>query len=439
MNIYNYQEAFGAADITSDAMKKAMESWYALYYAQEGTKHENPCQRIAYTVVAKLVKTIFGEYQTRCEGTLSPKAVQALNRVSREAVQQMLVGGECYLKPWVQAQGVGVGVIPRCNLLIFGRNERGEPVDVGSAEQIIRGKHYYTLLERRYLDSQGHTVIENRLFRSLNRQNLGVQVPLTQLEEYAHLNAQYRYPMPLGNLGLIRMKNPTMNCVDGSADGVAVYAAAVELIRAIDENEAQLQGEFRRGESRIIVSGDLLNEGQLTDHLFVGLDDDPQSVGITVFSPQLREQSFLNRKHEYLRNVESLIGLKRGMLSDANAEQKTATEIASSAGDFNLTVIDFQKVWEQALMEAVVLCTNLASAQGMGVKAEALPTVDWGNGILYDEDKTWADYVDMVSRGLLRPEYALGWRFGLPTETEQQLQLIRTKYMPNSTEPMSLN
>ena len=84
MNIYNYQEAFGAADITSDAMKKAMESWYALYYAQEGTKQENPCQRIAYTVVAKLVKTIFGEYQTRCEGTLLPKAVQALNRAMTE-------------------------------------------------------------------------------------------------------------------------------------------------------------------------------------------------------------------------------------------------------------------------------------------------------------------------------------------------------------------
>ena len=57
-------------------------------------------------------------------------------------------------------------------------------------------------------------------------------------------------------------------------------------------------------------------------------------------------------------------------------------------------------------------------------------SIDWGNGILYDEDKTWADYLSMVSSGLLKPEIALGWRFGMPTETEADLAKIRKKYMP---------
>ena len=36
----------------------------------------------------------------------------------------------------------------------------------------------------------------------------------------------------------------------------------------------------------------------------------------------------------------------------------------------------------------------------------------------------------MVARGLLKPEIALGWRFGMPAETEADLVAIRQKYMP---------
>ena len=58
-------------------------------------------------------------------------------------------------------------------------------------------------------------------------------------------------------------------------------------------------------------------------------------------------------------------------------------------------------------------------------------TIDWGNGVLYDEDKTWADYKDMVASGLLKPEIALGWRFGMSTDTDAQRRKIREKYMPD--------
>ena len=36
----------------------------------------------------------------------------------------------------------------------------------------------------------------------------------------------------------------------------------------------------------------------------------------------------------------------------------------------------------------------------------------------------------MVARGLLKPEIALGWRFGMPAETEADLAAIRARYMP---------
>lgn len=56
--------------------------------------------------------------------------------------------------------------------------------------------------------------------------------------------------------------------------------------------------------------------------------------------------------------------------------------------------------------------------------------ISWGNGILYDEDQTWADYKDMVARGMLKPEIAVGWYFDMPVETPEDLQKVREKYMP---------
>jgi len=154
-------------------------------------------------------------------------------------------------------------------------------------------------------------------------------------------------------------------------------------------------------------------------------------VGLTIFSPELREQSYLARKHEYLRNVESMIGLKRGMLSDSNMEDRTATEIAASSAEFSLTVMEFQLMWQQAVKETADLCRILAELYGFAQYEPGRIRMDWGNGTLYDQEKTWEDYMQMVAQGLLRPEVALAWRFGLSGDREEDLQVVRQKLMPN--------
>lgn len=58
---YSYEDAFGAKDCTSQAMREAIGEWFRLYYEREATEESDPCQRIAYTIVNKLTKTAFGE------------------------------------------------------------------------------------------------------------------------------------------------------------------------------------------------------------------------------------------------------------------------------------------------------------------------------------------------------------------------------------------
>ncbi len=442
--IYNFEQAFGVKDITSSDMNEAIRDWYDLYYQNHPDDKEDPCQRLPVAIVSKLTKTTFSEYTTGTKkdgpkGEYLTSVLNALGRVRKTAMQNAFIGGECFLKPIFTPTGICLSVVDRRNYLVLGRDERDEITDIGTAERTAVGKLYYTLLERRTVDYAGYLTIESRLYRSDTADVLGVEVPLATLDKYEALKPVNMLPVPVHSLGLIPLRTPLENCVDGSPDSVSVYAPAAGLIHLINTNEAQINGEFERGESRIIVSSDLMEKDDLgirrfQDHVFSGLDDDPDTVGVTIFSPAFREQSFLARKSEYLRNCETLIGLKRGILSEVEAAERTATEVTSSAGDYNLTITDLQEMWESAVREAVRVCDILGQmykqCDSTALDVDKDITISWGNGILYDEDKTWADYMAMVAAGMLRPEIALAWKFDLPWEKPEDLVAIREKYMP---------
>ncbi len=434
MSMYDYQQAFGTHDMTSAAMQKAISKWFSLYYQSDTTATCDPCQRIAYTVVSKIMRSVFAEYTVYSDDAVLTDIFRALNDQCKLAMQLALVGGECYIKPYISGTKIAFGIVPRNRILMFARNENGEPTDIGLARKSTAGNCYYTLLERRYVDENGYLTVENKLYRAANSNQLGTQVPLTALPEYASLAERYTYRQPVGSVGLVCLKAPMLNCVDGSADGVSIYAPAVQLIENIDRNEALLKDEFERGQSRIIASRDLLQDNTLCDHLFVGLDDDADRVGITVFSPALREQSFLARKQEYLRNVESVIGLKRGILSDANVDKRTATEITSSQGEQALTVIDFQAMWEKAVQQVLALCVVLGKLYGLPEIKDTAYRIGWGNGVLFDAEKHFEMYRQLVCDGILKPEIALGRIFCEPCDTPEQRAKIKAKYM---TEPKS--
>lgn len=428
MEILNYEEAFGAKDVTSEAMREAIKQWFHLYYRQEAENGEDPCQRIAYTVVNKLVRSMFAEYKTSSQGAFAENILAALEQERTRAVQLALVGGESYIKPTVTEQGFVFSVVPRDRILVFARDQAGVPTDVGTAEFSAEKGWYYTLLERRTLDENGCLTVTNKLFRSKTFGVLGTETDLHSYPRYRGFADSFTFPKAVNSVGLVPVKTPMLNCVDGSKQGISLYAAAVGLIHAIDRNEHLLQQEFERGQSRIIASRDLLRDGALQDNLFVGLDEDPENVGLTVFAPSLRGQAYLERKQEYLRNIEALIGLQRGTLSDVNSQQRTATEISATQTEHCLTVMDFQAMWAAAVQKVLALCKALSDNYGL-VSDDGTVSFDWGNGVLFDEEKLWQEYKDMVARGLLAPEVALGWRFGLPSETEQQREVIRKKYM----------
>ena len=433
------EQAFGKADVTSPRMQAAVREWLTLYFG-EPRREEDPSDRLAVLIVSKLCRTVFSEYESRVAGPraaeLAP-CLDRLNAVRARALQYALVGGECLLKPVPAGRGFDLVPIRRDCYVPLGRDSRGGLTAVGTMELMRQGRGGYALLERRTAGEEGLT-IETRLFE-LTDDALGRELPLAALPRTASLSPSLLLPGVKG-VGLATLRTPLLNCVDGGPDPVAVYAPAVGLIHAVARLEHQLGRELENGASRVFASEDLLRQDPagrraLEDDLFVGLPDDPANVGVTVYSPALRVEQYLARKQDLLRSCESLIGLKRGILSEVEDTERTATEVSSSSGDFSLTVRDFQLMWDAAAREAMALCDALGRVYGLWRGESFDPAadlvVDWGDGVLFDRTRTWNEYTRMVSDVLLRPELALAWYFDLPHESEADLAAIRSRYLPD--------
>lgn len=445
----NIEAALNVHDSTSHTMRQCILAWFDEWMrrAPDEDAGVDPCQRIPYAVVTRLNKATFAEYDSTLNTKGEPIGKMAFidglrkNFDARkfDIMQWAMIGGECMVKPVPMADGhITWQVIRRDRYLVVGRAPDDTVTDIITAEKTAQGEKWYTLVERRTAGNDGRLTIQNLLFASTERGTLGSRVPLTSLAQYDALPERYTYLQPIWGVGLVPVRMPIANCVDGSADGVSVYEPAMGLIHNINRNEWQLDREFELGRARMVTSADLLTEinGKKTMHddLFVGIDGNEANVGITTFAPALRGASYAERRQGYLKSVENLLGFKRGLLSDAQAVEKTATEITDSAGGYALTIGDLQTVYYDALRCALRLGEQIGITyrlcDGTAWDEDAL-AVTWGNGVLYDAAAEWQDRLTMVQSGMLRPELAIAWKFDLPCDTEADLQFIRTKFMPD--------
>lgn len=450
-SVISTAECFGQADITSQEMRAAITSWRDAYFRRTGDEEKDPCMRMAYTIVHKLQKGVFAEYSSdivdkekSAKGTWMDRNLSRLDFAKESILQWMLIGGECWVKPVPRRLLNGRMVfapllVHRDAAVILAREADGRVTSIVTAEYSAKGSRYYTLLERRTVDASGYLTLENKLFESYDRSVLGTRVDLKTLDQYAQLPDQFTYLRPVGGIGMATLRVPLANCVDGSTDAISIYEPAMGLIENINRNEKQLNDEFEMARHRILAPAEMLKVGPdsrraLKDSVFVALKDIHSDLDLTSFTPQLRDEPYERREQKYLRAIENQIGLKRGMLSNAAEVEKTAFEIASTAGDYNLSLIDLQRVWFDAVREYLTLCDTLGQMykycdQSAWDVTEQL-AITWGNGVLFDPDKELETDLRLVSAQLLKPEIAVAKHYDQPWESEDDLKKVREKYMP---------
>ena len=129
------ETAFRAVDITTPEMKRAIQMWYSMYYENTPSEDFDPCQRIPYTIVNKLTKTAFSEYTATSRDAFTQAVLEAVDRKKQTAMHRALIGGESGLKPVPEKDGFSFYIVNRRDMLVFARDEHGDPIDIGTCER----------------------------------------------------------------------------------------------------------------------------------------------------------------------------------------------------------------------------------------------------------------------------------------------------------------
>ena len=131
-------------------------------------------------------------------------------------------------------------------------------------------------------------------------------------------------------------RNPIKNRVDDTPCGVSIFDSAINLIERADVQGARIDWEFESGERAIHVDAAAIKRepdgrngvSKLSKRLYVGIDSEEGFY--KEFSPEFREENLINGLDNYLRQIELVVGLAFGDLSNPQSIDKTATEVKVS-------------------------------------------------------------------------------------------------------------
>lgn len=158
---------------------------------------------------------------------------------------------------------------------------------------------------------------------------------------------------------------------------------------------------------------------KLNNRLYKGLDiEDGDKELFKEFSPELREQGFINGLEKYYRLIEFAVGLAYGDLSDVQYVDKTATEIKSSKARKYNRVTAIQEKLKLCLEDFVagVAFYNGLYTSGYELKCK------FNDSILTDEEAERQQDRQDVSMGVMSlAEYRAKWYGETEEEAEKKL------------------
>ena len=286
-------------------------------------------------------------------------------------------------------------------------DSRGRLLKVVFPEFKKLNDNYYTRLEFHDLDPVKGLTITNTAYVSGSPKNLGQQISLETVEEWANLEENVTFPlMKRPAFGYYR--NPIKNYIDGSHCGVSIFDSALSIIQKADVQFGRLDWEFESGKRRINVDITALKKEEngkleIADEIFRAVDVEDLFED---FTPAIRETNYINGLEEYKRNIEFEVGLSYGDISNPQTVAKTATEIKSSRDRKYNTVTAIQNNLRDCLEDLVYALAFYNSMTTSGYKF----VCDFKDSILTDEETERKQDIQDMSIGILRPEeYRAKW------------------------------
>lgn len=398
----------------SEKMIDAINDWNNMLNGQaEWVAGPIKSLRIESGICREFADAVLVEMETNIDNeklnSIYQKCISDLN----ENLQDGIALGSFILKPL----GYGMSEFVTADKFIpirFGDN--GKLVDVGFLTvKKVGGSDYYTRFEHHYL-LNGSLTIETKCYHSQSEKEIGIPCNLESVEEWAQIN-----PGPVTYPGMNQMafgyyRNPINNKVDNSKCGVSIFDSAKELIQKADVQAARLDWEYESGERAIHVDNRALKKDKsgklrmpkLNKRLYRGLDieDGKDKELLKEYSPEMRDEAFSRGLEKYYRNIEFVVGLAYGDLSDTQYVDKTATEIKTAKARKYNRITAIQGNLRECLED---FAAGLAFYNGM-LRSGYEFSCKFNDSILTDEETERQQDRQDVAMGVMQLwEYRMKW------------------------------
>lgn len=422
-------------------MEDAMEDWLGIYTDDPDWVElcHNKTLNLGASIASEFARLITIEFESKITGSeradfLQEQYERLLEQLRVKLEAACAVGGIVF-KPYVR-NGV---ILPDCIT-----QDKFIPTDYGNGvvtatvfvDQQVRGKYFYTRLERQTYsyDKRTHT-IESHFFVSQSPDNLGSEIKYEKLntelwsgiDPYIVINDVDR---PL----FAFWKVPFANHIESDSPlGVSVYSRAVKLLYEADLQWDRYLWEFEGGELAVDAGEEVLRQRpdektvttpKTRDRLFrkfnISADEDGKSF-YNVFNPDLRDENYSKGLDKIERQIEFNCSLAYGTLSNPQNVDKTAEEIKASKQRSYTAVSDMQSSLEAVLEDYIYACNAMTDACNLAPEGEYEVSFNWGDGVLEDKDKEQAIQLNEVNSGIRKKTDYLKWRYGVDDKQAQEM------------------
>ena len=196
------------------------------------------------------------------------------------------------------------------------------------------------------------------------------------------------------------LKSPVNNRNASDTYGVPITYGYEATILEIKETLKQIVREYDLKQAFVGADATMFNGKNALplNGLFQKVDSGDDSF-FEVFDPQFRD--YTTRLQELYRRLESEIGTSKGILSDVQTANATATEIKRSMYDTFTIVDDMRSNIEKAMDDFFYACNVLANAYNLSPQGEYELAFDWSYSLLEDTQQEFSQMMQAESKGIV--------------------------------------
>ena len=215
------------------------------------------------------------------------------------------------------------------------------------------------------------------------------------------------------------IKSPANNRRTNDKYGVPITYGCDATINEIKETMKQLLEEFRLKRPFVGVDATMFN-GQNAlplNGLFKKIDSTSDDF-FEVYDPAFR--SYTERLQELYKRLEDEVGTSRGIISDMQTQNATATEIKRAMYDTFNIVDDMRSNIEKGLNDFFYACNVLANAYNLSPQGEYTVDFDWSYSLIEDTQAEWSQLTYAANKGVISNVELRQWLH--PEETIEESQ-----------------